>query len=217
MNGAGKTTLIKLITGLYNPTEGEILVGGESINNLNRNDYYDIFSAVFQEQSLFPISIKDNIICALPYDEAAFNLAVLNAGFKKTIDKLQDGADTKLFKEVYDDAVDLSGGETQRLLLARALYKDAPMLILDEPTAALDPIAEREMYEKYSEFSSGKTSIFISHRLASTRFCDRIIYLEDGKIIEEGTHDSLIAARGTYAKLFGVQSQYYKECPNETF
>ena len=136
---------------------------------------------------------------------------VEKAGLTRTVDGLPNGLDTHVGREVYLDGVLFSGGQTQRLMLARALYKDAPILMLDEPTAALDPIAENDIYMKYNDMTAGKTSVFISHRLASTRFCDRIIFIADGRIAEEGTHESLLALGGEYAKLFEVQSRYYQE------
>ena len=212
LNGAGKTTLIKLICGFLDPTEGRILLDGKDIRDYNRRDYYKMFSAVFQEFSLLAGTIATNVA----QDSEGFDMervkdCVEKAGLRKKIESLKDGYDTYLNREVFEDAMLLSGGETQRLMLARALYKNAPFIVLDEPTAALDPIAESEMYQKYNEMTSGKSSIYISHRLASTRFCDRIIMIADGGIGEEGTHDELLKAGGKYAELYEVQSKYYKE------
>lgn len=216
LNGAGKTTLIKLICGFLDPTEGHILLDGKDIRDYNRRDYYKMFSAVFQEFSLLAGTIATNVA----QDSEGFDMervkdCVEKAGLRKKIESLKDGYDTYLNREVFEDAMLLSGGETQRLMLARALYKNAPFIVLDEPTAALDPIAESEMYQKYNEMTSGKSSIYISHRLASTRFCDRIIMIADGRIGEEGTHEELLKACGKYAELYEVQSKYYKEGEEE--
>ena len=214
VNGAGKTTIVKLLCGLYLPTEGEILLNSHPINDYNIYEYYSLFSAVFQDISLMPYSIAENIAATTEKDEIDFEMvknSIEIAGLKERIDALPLGVDTHFNKNINEDAVDFSGGEKQKLALARAIYLDRPMLILDEPTAALDPIAENEMYMKFNEISRGQTAMFISHRLASTRFCDRIIHLENGEIIENGTHDELIAANGKYAMMYGLQSKYYSD------
>ncbi|MBQ6164469.1 MAG: ABC transporter ATP-binding protein [Clostridia bacterium] len=217
LNGAGKTTLVKLLCGLYRPTEGKILLNGTDIAEFNRDEYYTLISAVFQDARMLPLSIASNI--SMKTDEETdgelLQSCAGRAGLAAKIESLPDGFETLLVKSVNENAVELSGGETQKLLLARALYKDAPIIILDEPTAALDPIAENEMYLKYSALTAGKTSLYISHRLSSTRFCDRIVFLSDGKFAEVGTHDELTAAGGEYARLFEVQSKYYKEEENK--
>lgn len=212
LNGAGKTTLVKLVCGFLDPTEGRVLLNGEDIRKYNRRDYYALFSAVFQDFSMLEASVAENVAQRVEgMDEERIWACLEQAGLTEKIQSLPDGIQTKLGRQVYEDGVELSGGQTQRLMLARALYKDGPILALDEPTAALDPIAENDIYRKYNEMTAGKTSLFISHRLASTRFCDRILFLADGIIAEEGTHESLIALGGGYAKLFEVQSQYYQE------
>ncbi|MCL2572116.1 MAG: ABC transporter ATP-binding protein/permease [Defluviitaleaceae bacterium] len=212
LNGAGKTTIVKLLCGLYDPTQGQVLLNGQDIRIYNREDYYSLFTAVFQEFNILPVSISDNLTNeGKNADITRLNNCLRLAGLDEKIASLQGGIDSLLIKDVHPEAVELSGGETQRLMLARALYKDAPLLILDEPTAALDPIAESQLYEKYNELSHGRTSIYISHRLASTRFCDRIILVSDKTIAEEGTHDQLMAKGGQYAELFDIQSKYYKE------
>lgn len=213
LNGAGKTTLVKLITGLYDPTEGDILINGRSMTSFNRRDIYRHFGAVFQQFSIMAGSIYENIgqIIEEEVDIGFADSVIRQAGLAERVSRLPDGGHTKLIKDVYEDAVELSGGELQRLMLARALYKNAPILILDEPTAALDPIAENQIYLHYNEMTKGRTSIFISHRLASTRFCDRIIFIGDGKILEEGTHDELMIKDSSYANLFNIQSRYYRE------
>ncbi len=212
LNGAGKTTLVKLLCGLLDPTEGAVCLNGTDIRSFNRNQYYDLFSAVFQEFSILDVTIEEQIAqTTIDIDEHKIKDCIEKAGLTQTIEKLPKGLKTHVGREVYLDGVLFSGGQTQRMMLARALYKDGPILLLDEPTAALDPIAENDIYMKYSEMTHGKTSLFISHRLASTRFCDRIIFIADGGIKEEGTHDELLALNGEYANLFAVQSKYYQE------
>lgn len=212
LNGAGKTTLVKLLCGLFDPTEGAVLLGGKDIRDFNRRDYYSLFSAVFQEFSILDVTVAENIAQINEHiDTERLWDCIEKAGLTDAIKELPQGLDTHVGREVYLDGVLFSGGQTQRLMLARALYKDGPILMLDEPTAALDPIAENDIYMKYNDMTAGKTAIFISHRLASTRFCDRIIFVADGHITEEGTHESLLALGGAYAKLFEVQSRYYQE------
>lgn len=211
LNGAGKTTLVKLVCGFLDPTEGRILLNGEDIRKFNRNDYYALFSAVFQEFSVLDVTVKENVAqCVDGIDETRVWQCIDKAGLTEKIQSLPNGIETHLGRRVFKDGVEFSGGQTQRLMLARALYKNAPILVLDEPTAALDPIAENDIYQKYNDMTHGRTSFFISHRLASTRFCDRIIFVDGGKIAEEGTHDELLKNGGGYAYLFEVQSKYYR-------
>lgn len=212
LNGAGKTTLVKLLCGFLDPTEGRVLLNGQDIREFNRREYYSLFSAVFQDFSVLDVTVAENVSQqAEGTDEEKVWACIEKAGLTKAIQALPQGLETHVGREVYLDGVLFSGGETQRLMLARALYKDAPILLLDEPTAALDPIAENDIYQKYDSMTAGKLSVFISHRLASTRFCDRILFLKDGVIAEEGTHDSLLSLGGDYAQLFEVQSRYYQE------
>lgn len=212
LNGAGKTTLVKLICGLLSPSEGRVLLNGDDISDFNRNKYYELFSAVFQDFSILDVTIAEEIAqCKDNIDYQRIKECIDYAGLSDTINKLPQGLNTHIGREVYLDGVLLSGGQMQRLMLARALYKNGPILLLDEPTAALDPLAESEIYQKYSDMASNKTSLFISHRLASTRFCDRIILIKDGGIKEEGSHEDLLKLNGEYAKLFEVQSRYYKQ------
>lgn len=211
LNGAGKTTLVKLICGFYDPTEGQVLLNGQDIRQYNRRDYYTLFSAVFQEFQLLPSTVVDNVAQDVVSDEERVKKCLAKAGLLEKIESLPNGIYSHVGNEVYDDGIDFSGGELQRLMLARALYKESKMLVLDEPTAALDAISEHEMYLKYEEMTEGISSVYISHRLASTRFCDRIILIADGGIAEEGTHDSLLEANGIYADLFQIQSKYYQE------
>lgn len=212
LNGAGKTTLVKLLCGLFDPTEGRVLLNGVDVRDFNRREYYGLFSAVFQEFSILDVTVAENIAQTNEnIDTQKLWDCIEKAGLTQTIQKLPKGLDTHVGREVYLDGVLFSGGQTQRLMLARALYKDGAILLLDEPTAALDPLAENDIYQKYKDMTAGKTSLFISHRLASTRFCDRIIFIADGRITEEGTHDQLLARGGAYARLFEIQSRYYQE------
>ena len=213
LNGAGKTTLIKLMCGLYDPTEGEILLNGTPVRQYNREEYYKLFSTVFQDIDVLPVTIAENI-AARRLDEIDFQKlydCMKKSGIYQKVMSLPQGERTHLVKSVYYDATDFSGGQMQKIALAKALYKDAPVLLLDEPTAALDPIAEHEMYKSYAEFSKGKSCVFISHRFASTRFCDRILLIADGQIKEEGSHATLMELGGDYAELFQMQSSYYRD------
>ena len=214
INGAGKTTLVKLICGMYIPTKGEILVNGRPISDYNIEEYYLMISAVFQEIKAVAFTIFEFVASVDMERKTAREDAVAAmkaAGIWEKVESLPNGMDTHLQKGIYEDGVDLSGGELQKLVLARAIYKNGSILILDEPTAALDPIAENNLYLKYRELTKGKTSVYISHRFASTRFCDRIVLLGDGVVQESGSHDELMKLDGQYAYMFGVQSKYYKE------
>lgn len=213
VNGAGKTTLVKLICGLYTPTKGEIYINGKKSSEYNRDEYYSMFSVVFQDFYLLPVSIAENIALRMKdeIDDEKLDMVLNMSGLMDKVKSLEKGKDTLLVKSVFNDAVDLSGGEMQKLVLARALYKDAPIVILDEPTSALDPIAENELYQKYNEFTKDKTSIFISHRLASTKFCDRIVLIDNGEIVEIGDHKTLMDQNGKYRKMYDMQSHYYKD------
>ncbi len=212
LNGAGKTTLVKLLCGFYDPCEGRVLLNGQDIREFNRRAYYELFAAVFQDFSIMDTTIAEAVSqTAVGTDMRKVDLCLKKAGLKEAISQFPEGINTHIGRQVYLDGVMLSGGQTQRLMLARALYKDGPILVLDEPTAALDPLAENDIYRKYHEMTAGKTAVFISHRLASTRFCDRILFIDEGGIAEEGTHEALLALGGEYAKLFEVQSRYYRE------
>ncbi len=212
LNGAGKTTLVLLLGGFYDPDEGRVLLNGTDIRDFNRDEYYKLFSAVFQEFSLLDVTIAEQVAQQMENIDTDRVWDCLDkAGLAEFVKQLPDGLDTHMGREVYLDGILLSGGQTQRLVLARALYKGGPILMLDEPTAALDPIAENDIYMKYNEMTAGKTAVFISHRLASTRFCDRILFIADGGIAEEGTHEELLSLGGKYANLFEIQSRYYRE------
>ena len=212
LNGAGKTTLVKLLCGFYDPDEGRVLLNGTDIRDFNRPDYYRLFSTVFQESSILDITVAETVAQDVEHiDMGRVKDCIAKAGLTEKIESLPQGYDTHIGKNVYLDGVEFSGGQTQRLMLARALYKNGAFLVLDEPTAALDPIAENDIYQKYNEMTAGKSSVFISHRLASTRFCDRILFVKDGIIAEQGTHEELLAQGGSYAKLFDIQARYYQE------
>lgn len=212
LNGAGKTTLVKLLCGFLDPTQGCVRLNGVDIRAYNRREYYHLFSAVFQEFSVLDTNVAVNVAQRVEdIDRERVAKCLEQAGLTQAVEALPRGMDTPVTRNVFEDGVELSGGQMQRLMLARALYRDAPVVVLDEPTAALDPLAEHDIYMKYNSMTQGKSSLFISHRLASTRFCDRILYLEHGRIAEEGTHQSLLDLGGGYAKLFEVQSRYYQE------
>lgn len=211
LNGAGKTTLVKLICGLYDPTEGEVLVNGINVKEFNRREYYRLFAGVFQDFSILAGSVLLNVSQTEAGDRQRAWECLEKAGIADKIRSLPQGLDTHMDKSVFNDATEFSGGEMQRLMLARLLYRNSPVILLDEPTAALDAIAESDIYNRYQELTAGHTSVYISHRLASTRFCDRIILLENGVIAEEGTHEKLLAEEGRYAELFKLQSKYYQE------
>lgn len=210
-NGAGKTTAVKLLCGLYRPTEGEILINGKNVSGFSRESLFELFAPVFQDSEFMPMTIAQNISAESDCDREKLYDAFKKAGIKDKILSLPEKENTPMIKDVFKNAAEFSGGEKQKLLLAKAIYKNAPVLILDEPTAALDPIAENELYLKYSEMTEGKISFFISHRLSSTRFCDRILFIKDGKIAESGTHDELMAKNGEYSRMFRIQSYYYRE------
>ena len=212
LNGSGKTTLIKLLIGFLDPTEGRVLVNGIDLRELNRRKYYEIFSAVFQDYSILPETIYMNVTQSKTTDDVERVEEVLKlAGLYDKVKEFPNGVFNTIEKYIYQDSPVLSGGETQKLLLARALYRNSKFLILDEPTAALDPLAERDLYNKYNELTKNHTSIFISHRMASTRFCDYILLIGNKGIEERGTHEELMEKGGTYKYLFDTQAKYYRE------
>lgn len=210
LNGSGKTTMVKLILRLYQPTEGRILLNGTDINTIPLGQYLKLVGAVLQDFVIFAYSVKENIVFDGEADGQRLSDAIGKSGFAKRLSRLPEGVETPLYKELSADGVELSGGEGQKLALARALYRDARFLILDEPTSTLDPVAEYEMFANLRELAEGKTTIFISHRLSSTRFCDRIFVIEDGRMIENGTHADLLAGGGKYAGMFEAQAKLYR-------
>lgn len=212
LNGAGKTTLVKLLCGLYSADSGNIYLDGVDIQNCCTDTYMAVFSAMFQDSDVYAISIKEFVACCTEekINREKVKQSLFEAGLLEKINQLKNGMDSILLKELDEEGVVFSGGEIQRLLLARCLYKDAQIIILDEPTAAADALFESELYEKFASLTEGKTSIFVSHRLSSTKFCDRIIMLDKGQIIEEGTHEELKKANGAYAKIYSLQAQYYE-------
>lgn len=205
-----------MLCGFYRPNSGKILIGGKDIRNFRKNDLLELFSAVFQDIYIPPFTVAENISMqdAIGTRQARVRECLAKAGLWEKISACGNGIDEPMTKEITDGIV-LSGGEQQKLLMARALYKDAPILLLDEPTAALDPIAESQTYGQFHEIASNKTAIYISHRLASTRFCDKIAFLSGGKVTEEGSHEELMQKGGAYCEMFALQSHYYQKGEGE--
>ena len=211
-NGSGKTTFIKLLCRLYDPQEGQILLNGIDIRKYRYDDYMNIFSVVFQDFQLICQPLGANVAGSMEYDRDRVRKALIDAGFGDRLATMEKGLDTMLYKDLSEDGVDVSGGEAQKIAIARALYKDAPFIILDEPTAALDPIAEAEIYSKFNDIAGDKTAIYISHRLSSCKFCDEIAVFHEGEVIQQGTHAALVAdVNGKYYELWHAQAQYYTE------
>ncbi len=213
LNGAGKTTFIKLLMRLYEPTEGTIFLNGQDIRSWDLNSYFAIIAPVFQDVNLFAMTYKENVSMNEigKTDDELVKKCTEDAGLGEKIKGLKDGIDTQLLKVIYDDGTDMSGGEKQKLALARALYKNAPVVVLDEPTAALDALAESKLYQDFDKMICNKTAIYISHRLSSTQFCNNVAMFKDGQLIEYGTHDSLMKQKGEYANMYKIQAQYYVE------
>ena len=213
LNGAGKTTFIKLLMRLYDVKEGRILCNGIDIREFDRAEYYRLFAPAFQEVEVFAFQLSENVSMrvAEETDKTLAEQYIRDAGMGEKLDSLPKGMDTELLKVLYDDGVDLSGGEKQKLALARALYKNAPIVVLDEPTAALDALAEYRLYQSFNEMIGSRTAVYISHRLSSTRFCDNIAMFIAGEMVEYGTHEELLEKNGAYAEMFRVQAQYYVE------
>lgn len=207
-NGAGKTTLVKLLCRLYEPTSGYITLNGIDIKKYNYKEYVKAFSVVFQDFAIFSLPLDENVAGSESIENEKLNRVLKKLDLKERIDKMKDGTRTQLYNN-NGEGVDISGGEAQRLAIARALYKDAPFVILDEPTAALDPIAEAEIYENFNEMIENKTAIYISHRMSSCKFCDTIIVLDNGEIVERGNHNELLLKNGIYAELYDTQAQHY--------
>lgn len=212
MNGSGKTTFIKLLCRLYDPTEGEILLNGVNIREYDYDAYLAEFSVVFQDYKLFSFSIAENVAAASDPNREKVTDALEKSGFAQRLSQMPEGIDTCLYQDFNRSGVEISGGEAQKIAIARALYKNSPFIILDEPTAALDPVAEYEIYSRFNEIVEDKTAIYISHRLASCRFCDRIAVFDHGQVIQMGAHDELVADQsGKYFELWNAQAQYYQE------
>ena len=211
-NGSGKTTFIKLLCRLYDPTEGEILLNGIDIRKYRYDNYLALFSVVFQDFRLLAQPLGQNVAASVDYDRERAKECLERAGFGRRLAELPKGLDTCLYRDFEDDGVEVSGGEAQKIALARVLYQDAPFIVLDEPTAALDPEAEAEVYTKFNDIVEDKTAIYISHRLSSCRFCDEIAVFDHGRVVQQGTHDDLLAVRGgKYQALWDAQAQYYQK------
>ena len=208
-NGAGKTTFIKLLCRLYEPTEGQILLNGVDIRYYDYEEYAKLFGIVFQDFNLFSFPLGENVAGSNEYDRERATKCLESAGFGERLAKMEKGLDTPLYQYDDEDGVEISGGEAQKIAIARSLYKDAPFVIMDEPTSALDPVAEFEIYQRFDQMVEGKTSIYISHRMSSCRFCDNIIVFNEGKVIEQGSHDQLMSNGGLYSELWNAQAQYY--------
>ena len=212
MNGSGKTTFIKLLCRLYDPTEGEILLNGIDIKKYDYKEYMSVFSVVFQDFVLFSYPLGENVAAKTNYDQSLVKRCLTDSGFGERLQEMQEGLNTCLYKDFSENGAEISGGEAQKIALARALYKDAPFIVLDEPTAALDPVAEAEVYSNFNKIVGDKTVIYISHRLSSCRFCDEIAVFDNGQIVQQGSHDKLVAdENGQYHKLWYAQAQYYKK------
>lgn len=211
MNGSGKTTLIKLLIRLYDVTDGEILLNGINIKKYDYAEYLSLFSVVFQDFKLFSFSLAENVAASETYDAAKLKAVLKKCGLAETVKNFPYGVDTYLYKNYEEDGIEISGGEAQKIAMARALYKDAPFIILDEPTAALDPISEYEIYSHFDEITGSKTAVFISHRLSSCRFCSEIAVFDEGALVQLGSHETLLQDKsGKYAELWNAQAQYYK-------
>jgi ATP-binding cassette, subfamily B, bacterial len=212
MNGSGKTTFIKLLCRLYDPTEGQIFLNGIDIRKYKYDDYINIFSVVFQDFQLLSLPLGENVAGAARYDSELAKSCLKNAGFETRFQSMPKGLDTYLYKDLDENGIQISGGEAQKIAIARALYKDAPFIILDEPTAALDPVAKAEIYSKFNDIVTDKTTVYISHRLSSCKFCDEIAVFHEGNVVQKGTHEELISDKtGKYYELWNAQAQYYNE------
>ena len=208
-NGSGKTTFIKLMCRLYDVTDGEILINGVNIKDYTRDSIVKLYSVVFQDFKIFSVSLKDNVCANTDFEGDRFYACLENANIKDRAERLPNKENTYLYKDLDKSGVEISGGEAQKIALTRALYKDAPIVVLDEPTAALDPIAENEIYSRFNTFVQNKTAIYISHRLSSCAFCDEIAVFDKSRLVESGTHQDLLAADGKYAHLWNAQAKYY--------
>ena len=212
MNGSGKTTLVKLLCRLYDPDAGQILLNGEDIREYDPAEYLRQFSVVFQDFCLLALPLGENVAASGDYDDDRVRLCLEKAGSDRRLSRMENGLKTSLYKNIDKDGVEVSGGEAQKIALARALYKDAPIVILDEPTAALDPISEHEIYSGFHRLVGNKTAVFISHRLSSCRFCDEILVFHEGRLVQRGDHDALLSeADGVYSRMWHAQAKYYED------
>ena len=216
-NGCGKSTLVKLLCRLYDPTEGEITLNGIDIRKYHCEEYLALFSVVFQDSKLFSFSIAENVAASTEFDAERVKDCVCRSGLSERYNSMPDGINTYLYKDFDEHGVEISGGEMQKLCLARAVYKGAPFIVLDEPTAALDPISEHDIYTKFNEIVGTRTAIYISHRLSSCRFCDEITVMEEGRIAQRGSHQDLLDMGGVYKSLWTAQAEYYKDTAGELF
>lgn len=216
-NGCGKSTLVKLLCRLYDPSKGEITLNGVDIRKYDYEEYMALFSVVFQDSKLFSFSVADNVAASTEFDADRVEDCVRRSGLSERLDSMEEGINTYLYKDFDEHGVEISGGEAQKLCLARAVYKGSPFIVLDEPTAALDPISEHDIYTKFNNIVGTRTAIYISHRLSSCRFCDEITVMDNGEIVECGSHDQLIGAGGSYSKLWSAQAEYYKDTAGELF
>lgn len=216
-NGCGKSTLVKLLCRLYDPTKGEITLNGIDIRKYDYEEYMALFSVVFQDSHLFSFSIAENVAASTKYDSERVEDCVRRSGLSERLDSIPDGIYACLYKDFDEHGVEISGGEAQKLCLARAIYKGSPFIVLDEPTAALDPVSEHDIYTKFNSIVGTRTAIYISHRLSSCRFCDEITVMDHGEIVERGSHDELVSAGGYYAKLWTAQAEYYQDTAGELF
>ena len=209
-NGAGKTTFIKLLCRLYDPTEGQIFLNGIDIKLYDYHEYMQLFSVVFQDFKLFSFSLAENVATSLDYNEERIRACLELAGFGERLKEMPEGIDTNIY-QMQENGVEISGGEAQKIAIARALYKDSPLVILDEPTSALDPISEYDIYRRFDELVEDKTAIYISHRMSSCRFCDNIVVFNKGEIVQHGSHQELLEDEGSiYHEMWNAQAQYYQ-------
>ena len=210
MNGSGKTTMIKLLCRLYDPDEGEILLNGVDIRKFRQDEYSRLFSVVFQDYQLFSFMLAENVAVSESFDSDRVVSCLKQAGFDERLKGLKDGIESYLYKDFEDNGIEISGGEPQKIAIARAVYKDAPFILMDEPTAALDPISEYEIYSGFDRMVGDKTAIYISHRLSSCRFCEKIAVFHEGELIQTGTHDELLQDKsGKYFEMWNAQAKYY--------
>ena len=216
-NGCGKSTLVKLLCRLYDPTEGEITLNGVDIRKYDYDEYMALFAVVFQDSKLFSFSAAENVAASTEFDAERVEDCIRRSGLSERLDSMPNGINTYLYKDFDEQGVEISGGEAQKLCLARAVYKGSPFIVLDEPTAALDPISEHDIYTKFNSIVGTRTAIYISHRLSSCRFCDEITVMDNGEIVERGSHDDLIAAGGNYSKLWSAQAEYYRDTAGVLF